>query len=78
MRGLDRRADALGRGHDRLTLGRQFVHEGTHLVFVIGVGALERGHLAMDEAFQLTSAGNGPVRYRRRWMTLRGEPPGRA
>ena len=56
MGGLDGGADALGRRHDGFTFGCQFGDERAHLVFVVGVGAFERGHLAMDEVLQFAGA----------------------
>ena len=54
-------ADALGIGDHRFALAGQFLDQGAHARFVVGIGAFERGDLVVDHHFEFAGARQGAL-----------------
>ena len=57
----DRFADALGVGDDGFALAGQFLDQGAHARFIVGIGAFERGDLVVDHHFEFAGARQGAL-----------------
>ena len=57
----DRGADALDMADDRLALAAQLLDQAAHAHFIVGIAALQRIDLGMDEGFQLGGTGDGAL-----------------
>ena len=53
---LQRLGYLVGGAHQRMALAGQLLDQPTDLVLVLAVGLLERGHLVVDQAFELAGA----------------------
>ena len=57
----DRFADALGIGDHGFALAGQFLDQGAHARFIVGIGAFERGDLVVDHHFEFAGARQGAL-----------------
>ena len=57
----DRFADAFGVGDDGFALAGQFLDQGAHARFIVGIGAFERGDLVVDHHFEFAGAREGAL-----------------